>query len=104
PTVMIFVLFLLTASFAQLITNNGAAVMMFPIFMAVADGFEIHPHAVLFTLMVAAGSTFLSPISYQTNLMVYGPGGYKFLDFTRLGAPLTLIIAVICALVAPIAY
>jgi len=104
PTVMIFVLFILTASFAQLITNNGAAVMMFPIFMAVADGFEIHPHAVLFTLMVAAGSTFLSPISYQTNLMVYGPGGYKFLDFTRLGAPLTLIIAVICALVAPIAY
>lgn len=101
---MILVLFLLTAGFAQLITNNGAAVLMFPIAMRVAQEFTIHPHAVLFTLMVAAGSTFLSPISYQTNLMVYGPGGYKFTDFLLVGAPLTLIVAVVCALVAPLAY
>jgi di/tricarboxylate transporter len=101
---MILILFLVTAGFAQLITNNGAAVLMFPIAMRVAHEFAIHPHAVLFTLMVAAGSTFLSPISYQTNLMIYGPGGYRFMDFVRLGAPLTLLLAVICALVAPFAY
>ena len=104
PMVMVFVLFLVTATFAQLITNNGAAVLMFPIFMEVARTFPIHPHALLFTLMVAAGSTFLSPISYQTNLMVYGPGAYHFLDFTRLGGPLTLILAITCALIAPLAY
>lgn len=104
PTLMVLVLFLVTATFAQLITNNGAAVLMFPIFMQVATTFPIHPHALLFTLMVAAGSTFLSPISYQTNLMVYGPGAYHFLDFMRLGAPLTLILAITCAIVAPLAY
>jgi di/tricarboxylate transporter len=104
PGLLIFVLFLVTATFAQLITNNGAAVLMFPICMQVTQSFPIHPHAILFTLMVAAGSTFLSPISYQTNLMVYGPGAYRFLDFLRLGAPLTLLLALVCALVAPLAY
>ncbi len=104
PAVMIFGLFLLTALFGQLITNNGAAVLMFPIFMGVAESGRVHPHALVFTLMVAAGSTFLSPIGYQTNLMVYGPGGYKFLDFARLGAPLTLLLAATCALLAPWSY
>ncbi len=104
PSVMVFVLFLVTATFAQLITNNGAAVLMFPIYMQVARTFPIHPHALLFTLMVAAGSTFLSPISYQTNLMVYGPGAYRFVDFFRLGGPLTLVLALVCAVVAPIVY
>lgn len=104
PSVMIFVLFLLTAGFAQLITNNGAAVLMFPIAMRVTQEFGLEPRAVLFTLMVAAGSTFLSPISYQTNLMVYGPGGYRFTDFFRLGAPLTLLLAILCGVLAPILY
>ena len=104
PSVLIFVLFLLTSLFSQLITNNGAAVLMFPICMEVAERFSIHPHAAVFTLMVAAGSTFLSPISYQTNLMVYGPGAYRFLDFARLGAPLTLLIGVTCAVLAPRIY
>lgn len=104
PSVMIFGLFVVTAGFAQLITNNGAAAMMFPIAMQLAHEFAIHPHAILFSLMVAAGSTFLSPISYQTNLMVYGPGGYKFMDFFRLGAPLTLLLAIVCAVLAPLVY
>lgn len=104
PTVMVLVLFMVTATFAQLITNNGAAVLMFPICMEVAETFPIHPHALVFTLMVAAGSTFLSPISYQTNLMVYGPGGYRFLDFFRLGGPLTLLLGLACAIIAPLAY
>lgn len=104
PSVMIFVLFLITSVFSQLITNNGAAVLMFPICMEVAESSLIHPHAAVFTLMVAAGSTFLSPISYQTNLMVYGPGAYRFLDFARLGLPLTVLIGVTCALLAPRVY
>jgi di/tricarboxylate transporter len=104
PSVTVMALFLMTSVLAQLITNNGAAVLMFPIFMTVAESSGIGPHGVLFTLMVAAGSSFLSPIAYQTNLMVYGPGGYRFLDFARVGLPLTLILAAVCALLAPIAY
>ena len=104
PGVMIFCLFMMTSILAQLITNNGAAVLMFPIYMKVAESAGLSPQGVLFTLMVAAGSSFLSPIAYQTNLMVYGPGSYKFLDFGRVGLPLTILLALVCACVAPVAY
>jgi di/tricarboxylate transporter len=104
PSVMIFCLFIMTSVLAQLITNNGAAVLMFPIYMTVAQTTDMSTQGVLFTLMVAAGSSFLSPIAYQTNLMVYGPGSYKFLDFARLGLPLTILLALVCAVLAPLAY
>src|SRR5690606_30417529 len=104
PPVLIFSLFILTSLLAQLITNNGAAVLMFPIFMTMAEKTGMGPRGVLFTLMVAAGSSFLSPIAYQTNLMVYGPGSYKFLDFARVGLPLTLILAAVCAVLSPLIY
>ncbi len=104
PSVMLFSLFLMTSLLAQLITNNGAAVLMFPIFMSVSESTGLSAQGVLFTLMVAAGSSFLSPIAYQTNLMVYGPGSYKFLDFARVGLPLTLVLALVCSILAPIAY
>ncbi len=107
PHAMLFVIFMLTAISCQLITNNGAAVLMFPIAMATARGLGaggaigVNPEPFVFCLMVAAGSSFMSPVAYQTNLMVYGPGGYRFLDYARLGAPLTLLLAIICTLVAP---
>ena len=83
-----------TAISCQMITNNGAAVLMFPIAMETARGLGVggatgvNPEAFVFCLMVAAGSSFMSPVAYQTNLMIYGPGGYRFLDYARLGAPL----------------
>jgi di/tricarboxylate transporter len=52
--------------------------------------------------MVAAGSSFMSPVAYQTNLMVYGPGGYRFMDFVRLGLPLTLLVAILTTILAPL--
>jgi di/tricarboxylate transporter len=104
PTAMLGVVFLTTVLFAQLITSNGAAVLMFPIAMATAQDLRVSPEPFAFCLMVAAGSTFLSPVAYQTNLMVYGAGGYRFLDYARLGLPLTIAIAVICTLLAPLAY
>ncbi len=102
--VVIFAVFLLTAAFAQLITSNGAAVLMFPVAMATAQATGVGAQAMLFTLMIAAGSTFVSPVAYQTNLMVYGPGGYHFMDFVRMGLPLTLLLGAICALLAPFVY
>lgn len=104
PSVLVFFLFVMTSTLAQLITNNGAAVLMFPIFMTMAEKMDMAPRGILFTLMVAAGSSFLSPIAYQTNLMVYGPGSYKFLDFARVGLPLTLILAAVCAVLSPLIY
>jgi len=96
------VMFLLAAGFSQLITNNGAAVLVFPIVMATARQLNVNPEPFVLTLMVAAGSSFLSPVAYQTNLMVYGPGGYKFVDYLRLGAPLTLLVAALSTIFAPL--
>ncbi len=104
PMAMIFVVFVLAALFSQLVTNNGAAVLMFPITMATARSLGVSPVPFVFVLMVAAGSSFMSPVAYQTNLMVYGPGGYRFTDFVRMGAPLTLVVGIVSALCAALVY
>jgi di/tricarboxylate transporter len=104
PRGILFATFLLATAFAQVVTNNGAAALMFPISMAAAEELGVRPEAFMFTLLLAAGSSFLTPIGYQTNLLVYGPGGYKFLDFTRMGAPLSILLAITAALLAPIAF
>jgi len=101
PRAMLFATLLLASGFAQLITNNGAAALMFPVAMATARELGVNPEPFMFTLMFGCGLSFLTPIAYQTNLMVYGPGGYRFTDFTRMGAPLTLLMALIAAVVGP---
>ena len=99
---MLLVVALLTAAFAQVLTNNGAAALMFPIAIATAQDLGVSTTPFVFVLLMGCGLNFLTPIGYQTNLMVYGPGGYRFLDFTRIGAPLTLLLAVLAALLAPV--
>ena len=76
----------------SVITNNAAAVLMFPIATSAATtlGLEVRPFAI--AIAVAASASFLTPIAYQTNLMVYGPGGYRFSDYFRLGGILTLVV------------
>lgn len=85
--------YLSTMVLTELITNNAAAVLMYPIAAAAAEaaGMEMRPF--LFILMMAASASFSTPIGYQTNLMVYGPGGYRFTDFLRFGVPLQLLLA-----------
>ena len=75
---------------------------MFPIMMTTASELGVRPEPFVFCLMLAAGSTYMSPVAYQTNLMVYGPGGYRFMDFVKLGAPLTLLVALVASTVAPL--
>ena len=102
PHGMLFVLFMVTMLFAQVITSYGAAVLMFPITIATTESIGVNPEPFVLSLMIAAGSTYLTPVAYQTNLMVYGPGGYRFFDYTRLGLPLVMVIAVLCVLLAPV--
>jgi di/tricarboxylate transporter len=104
PQGLLFAVFIVAALFAQVINTNGAAVMMFPIAMATVAELGVRPEAFVFVLMIAAGSSFISPVSYQTNLMVYGPGGYRFNDFVRIGTPLTLLIGLVTALIAPLVF
>lgn len=93
-----------TMIMTELLSNNAAAVLMFPIALAAAAqaGLGFRPFAV--AILIGASCSFLTPIGYQTNLLVYGMGGYRFLDFTKLGAPLTLLTVVVSLILIPIAF
>ncbi|SES18921.1 Di-and tricarboxylate transporter [Gracilibacillus ureilyticus] len=91
--VLIF-LYVLTVVFTEMITNNAAAVLMFPVAVEAANRLSVDPMAFLVLITIGASASFLSPIGYQTNLIVYGPGGYKFSDYIKVGLPLSLIMMV----------
>lgn len=86
----------------EMVTNNAAAVITFPIVTASAEalGVSVMPFAI--AVMIAASSSFLTPIGYQTNLMVYGPGGYRFSDFLRVGGVLSLLVAGVALTLIPV--
>lgn len=88
----------------EIITNNAAAALMFPIALAVAQSLEVSLMPFLVAIMIGASASFSTPIGYQTNLMVYGPGGYKFTDFTRIGLPLNLLFWAMTVAIAPLVY
>jgi di/tricarboxylate transporter len=98
------VVYLITAVFSAIVTNNAAAVLMFPIALASAQNLSVDVMPFAVTIMVAASASFATPIGYQTNLMVYGPGGYRFTDYLRLGLPLTLLTGVLTVLIVPLAW
>ena len=79
-----------TMVLTELLSNNAAAALMLPVGLAVAASTDVNPRAFAVAVLIGASCSFLSPIGYQTNLMVYGLGGYRFTDFTRVGAPITL--------------
>jgi len=76
------------------ITNNAAVVVVFPIALAVAVSAGLDPRIMAMTIAVVASSSFLTPMGYQTNTMVYGPGGYRFSDYVRAGLPLNITVAI----------
>ncbi|MGH7544816.1 MAG: SLC13 family permease, partial [Gemmatimonadota bacterium] len=89
-----------TIALTELITNNAAAALVFPIAIAAALHMGMDPRPFAIAIAVAASASFLTPIGYQTNTMVYGPGGYRFGDYVRLGAPLTVAVVLAIALAA----
>ena len=93
-----------TALLTQLVTNNATAVVMFPIALATAAeaGLAARPFAI--GVAVAASMSFLTPIGYQTNMIVYGMGGYRFWDFARLGLPLIAVTITISLITIPAAF
>lgn len=89
---IVFGVVLATSMLTEVVTNNAAAVVVFPIALRVADAAAVDPRLMAIAVAVAASCSFLTPIGYQTNTMVYGPGGYRFVDYLRAGIPLNLAV------------
>lgn len=96
--------FVVTAIFSAVISNLAAAVLLFPVAMSAAAQLDVSMTPFAVTLMIAASTCFATPIGYQTNLMVYGPGDYKFSDFMKIGIPLTILVGITTVLIVPMVW
>lgn len=101
PFWALVVLYVATVILTELITNNAAGVLMFPIAMAVAQDGGVNFMPYVIAVMVGASAGFITPIGYQTNLMVYGPGGYRWADYIRFGVPLSIVVGIAAVFIIP---
>ncbi|MCH7959031.1 MAG: anion permease [Candidatus Hydrogenedentes bacterium] len=101
PVVALASVYLLTIILTEIITNNAAAVLMFPIGVATAHQLGADPRPFVMAIIFAASASFITPLGYQTNLMVYGPGGYRYLDYVRLGLPLSILLMATALTIIP---
>lgn len=102
PWLGLIAVYLVTSLFTEIITNNAAAVLVFPIAQATAASLEVSLWPFAAVVMIAASASFATPIGYQTNMMVYGPGGYRFTDYLRIGIPMNLLVGVVAVALAPL--
>ena len=101
PRAVLAAILIVTSVFTSMITNNAAALLMFPFAITIALDIGVSPRPFAIAVALGASSCFITPLGYQTNLMVYGPGGYKFTDFLRVGLPLNILLILIGVLLVP---
>ncbi|HEX5106130.1 MAG TPA: SLC13 family permease [Pirellulaceae bacterium] len=104
PWITLALIYLVTVVVTELITNNAAALLMFPFAFNAAGQLGVNYMPFVIVVMMAASAGFATPIGYQTNLMVYGPGGYRFSDYVKVGVPLDILIGVVTVAIAPLVY
>ena len=102
PTVMLSLVYLVTIILTEMTSNAATAIIMTPIAISAAQQMGLDPRTFVFAVCFAASASFITPIGYQTNLMVYGPGGYKFTDYVRVGLPLAIVLWCIATWLIPI--
>ena len=98
---LIWAIYLMTSVLTELVSNNAVAVVVTPIAIGLAQSLGIDPRPLVIAVMVAASASFATPIGYQTNTLVYGPGGYRFTDFMRIGIPLNIAIGMLASALIP---
>ncbi len=101
PWLVLLAIYALTSFLTELVTNNAVAVILTPIAIGLAHSLGVDPRPLVVAVMLAASASFATPIGYQTNTLVYGPGGYRFTDFLRIGVPLNVLMAITASLVIP---
>jgi len=101
PILIIWMIYLLTSILTEMVSNNAVAVVVTPVAIGLAQALGVDARPLVVAVMVAASASFATPIGYQTNMMVYGPGGYKFTDFIKVGLPLNLSIGALASLLIP---
>ena len=98
---MLAAVYFVTMIFTELITNNAAAVLVYPIAMSAARSLNADEMPFVIAIAIGASAGFATPFGYQTNLMVYGPGGYRFTDYLRVGIPLDLLFMAVTVALTP---
>jgi di/tricarboxylate transporter len=101
PFLIVWAIYLLTSVLTELVSNNAVAVVVTPIAIGLATALGLDPRPLVVAVMVAASASFATPIGYQTNTLVYGPGGYKFSDFLKVGIPLNLSVGILASALIP---
>ena len=101
PQVLLLLVFLLASTLTELVSNNAVAVVVTPIAIELAAELAVDPRPLVVAVMIAASASFATPIGYQTNTLVYAPGGYRFTDYMRLGIPMNICVAVLTSLTVP---
>jgi di/tricarboxylate transporter len=94
--------YLMTSLMTSIMSNNATAVVLTPIALVTAESLGMNPYALLIAVMLGASADFATPIGYQTNTLIYGPGGYKFADYTKVGMPLNLLLLITATILIPI--
>lgn len=99
---LIWAIYLMTSVLTELVSNNAVAVVVTPVAIALAEALGVDARPLVVAVMVAASASFATPIGYQTNTLVYGPGGYRFTDFIRVGVPLNISLGILSSLLIPL--
>jgi di/tricarboxylate transporter len=102
PVLLVLAVYGLTSFLTEIVTNNAVAVILTPIVIALGTTLGVDPRGLVVAVMMGASASFATPIGYQTNTLVYGPGGYRFTDFLRVGIPINLILAAVAAVFIPV--
>lgn len=101
PWLVLSMLYITTSIMTEMVTNNAAALILFPISMAMAGQMGVDVTPFVFAIMLGASASFATPIGYQCNMMVYGPGGYRFADFLKIGVPMNLTMWMLASILIP---
>lgn len=104
PWLTLIIIYFVTVLVTELITNNAAGLLMLPFGLAAADNLEVSYMPFVVAVMLAASSSFATPIGYQTNLMVYGPGGYRFTDYLKVGIPMDILCGIVACTLTPLVF